>query len=59
MLSELEGYDVKGFVCDSEAFMSIKTMVMAVDEDVDVLDNTAGIFHIVIPYVMCGRWTAG
>lgn len=45
VLSELEGYDVKGFVCDLEAFMSIKTMVMAVDEDVDVLINNAGIFN--------------
>lgn len=45
VLSELEGCDVKGFVCDLEAFMSIKTMVMAVNEDVDVLINNAGIFN--------------
>ena len=45
VLSELEGCDVKGFVCDLEAYMSIKTMVMSIDEDLDVLINNAGIFN--------------
>lgn len=45
VLSELEGLDVDGRVADLEAFMSIKTMVRSIEEDVDILINNAGIFN--------------
>ena len=45
VLSELEGLNVEGRVAELEAFMSIKTMVRSIEEDVDILINNAGVFN--------------